>query len=427
MAIGMRFIFAASLLLAATTSSAETFVFAHLLEQSASLSQTPGSSETVLRFSLPPSEACASASSEANVDVYMFKPDGTPVRTATDTDVCFPCTITLGPLDRQASLDLNDVIVANGGYPLVPGPGYDGNGFDTYIVTEVQFALPEVNDEVLVSLETKTWTDVMSYPSVDRMKVRPLQDRVSLGANCRTFIFDHLLESAGTTSTASNFDTEIFAAYTDQDPAATNVQLDIYLFDSTTGSPFMDPVGANVCSPCTITLGPLDKAGRRLDDLLTNDATLAFPGSEVDVLAVINASGGNLDRLSLSAMTTTSRSGPNDLSIEMLSADEVAATLATGIEETAQRRLGLDNHPNPFNPRTTIRFDLTRVDDVVLRIVDSRGRIVRTMREQDVPAGAHELLWDGRDDAGREAPSGVYFAELVTSESTRTRKMALLR
>lgn len=85
------------------------------------------------------------------------------------------------------------------------------------------------------------------------------------------------------------------------------------------------------------------------------------------------------------------------------------------------------NRPNPFNPRTEIRFVLSAATDVWLVIVDVRGRRVRRLFTGPLDAGEHRLLWDGRDEGGRSVGGGVYFYELRTADSVQRRRMVLLR
>lgn len=81
----------------------------------------------------------------------------------------------------------------------------------------------------------------------------------------------------------------------------------------------------------------------------------------------------------------------------------------------------LDNRPNPFNPRTTIAFDLPKQESVSLRIFDVSGRLVRVLVDGDVtPGGRHESRWNGRDDDGRRVASGTYFYRLEAGEYSET-------
>ncbi|MBK6898419.1 MAG: T9SS type A sorting domain-containing protein [bacterium] len=89
---------------------------------------------------------------------------------------------------------------------------------------------------------------------------------------------------------------------------------------------------------------------------------------------------------------------------------------------------GLAGWPNPFNPRTTVRFDLPREGRVELAVYDLQGRRVRTLLAGNAAAGPHEVLWPGDDDAGRTLPSGVYLARLRGPGGTAAeRKLTLVR
>ncbi len=83
--------------------------------------------------------------------------------------------------------------------------------------------------------------------------------------------------------------------------------------------------------------------------------------------------------------------------------------------------------PNPFNPSTRIAFDLARSGPVRLEVFDVRGRAVRRLLAQDLPAGRHEVVWDGRDDGGSGAASGTYVARLTAPGVTTARKMQLVK
>lgn len=65
--------------------------------------------------------------------------------------------------------------------------------------------------------------------------------------------------------------------------------------------------------------------------------------------------------------------------------------------------------PNPFRETTLIRFDVPRAERVRVAIHDSAGRLVRVLEDGELPAGRYSRLWDGRDERGREVPSGLYF------------------
>ncbi|MCB1184042.1 S8 family serine peptidase [bacterium] len=83
--------------------------------------------------------------------------------------------------------------------------------------------------------------------------------------------------------------------------------------------------------------------------------------------------------------------------------------------------------PNPFNPRTEVRYALPRATDVSLRVHDVRGHLVRELVAGRRPAGRHAAVWDGTDAAGRAVASGTYFARLVADGEVRVTRMALVR
>ncbi len=85
------------------------------------------------------------------------------------------------------------------------------------------------------------------------------------------------------------------------------------------------------------------------------------------------------------------------------------------------------NVPNPFNPSTTIAFEVPEPAMVSLSIFDVRGRTVRTLFEGMATAGRHRITWDGTDEAGGIVPSGVYLSCLTTEGRRTVRKMLLLR
>ncbi|MFC2075693.1 aryl-sulfate sulfotransferase [candidate division KSB1 bacterium] len=108
-----------------------------------------------------------------------------------------------------------------------------------------------------------------------------------------------------------------------------------------------------------------------------------------------------------------------------------AAPVSTSIKTTSPNlpvRIDLSqNHPNPFNPMTTIEFALPRESLISLVVYNTTGQKVRELTSGHQAAGSHRVEWDGRDDSGRPVGSGVYFYRLQTGDFSRTRKMVLLK
>lgn len=83
--------------------------------------------------------------------------------------------------------------------------------------------------------------------------------------------------------------------------------------------------------------------------------------------------------------------------------------------------------PNPFNPRTTVRFDLARAAAVQLEVYDLQGRRVRTLASGRFEAGEHAVAWDGNDDGGAGVASGVYLIQLRGDDFAETRQVTLVK
>lgn len=83
--------------------------------------------------------------------------------------------------------------------------------------------------------------------------------------------------------------------------------------------------------------------------------------------------------------------------------------------------------PNPFNPTTRIRFTLPAAGRAQVRVYDAAGRLVRTLVDAELAAAAHVATWDGRDDAGRSCPSGVYFYRVAAGQLGHVGRVALVK
>ncbi len=101
----------------------------------------------------------------------------------------------------------------------------------------------------------------------------------------------------------------------------------------------------------------------------------------------------------------------------------------TGVEEGARvYRLAVGNYPNPFNPRTSIRYESPSTGLFDLKIYDVAGRLVKTLVDGEVTTGGkHTIEWDGRDDRGAPVPAGVYFARAEAAGEESCAKMVLLK
>ena len=85
------------------------------------------------------------------------------------------------------------------------------------------------------------------------------------------------------------------------------------------------------------------------------------------------------------------------------------------------------NYPNPFNAATTISFTLANPGQTALYIYDIQGRLVRQLLGRFLPAGTHQISWNGKSTTGIDLASGTYLYQLETTDRRESRKMLLLR
>ncbi len=98
------------------------------------------------------------------------------------------------------------------------------------------------------------------------------------------------------------------------------------------------------------------------------------------------------------------------------------------VESTVPEVFALhQNYPNPFNPSTTIRFDLPQPQLAQIAIYNLRGQLVRELLTQSLPAGSHEVVWDGRSDYGNCVASGLYFYRFESELYHAVSKMTVIK
>lgn len=92
------------------------------------------------------------------------------------------------------------------------------------------------------------------------------------------------------------------------------------------------------------------------------------------------------------------------------------------------KEFGLDqSYPNPFNPVTTINFQVPKSSRVTIKIFDMLGRQVRMLVEEDYEPGFHAVEWDGKDDAGRQVATGTYLYMMKAGDFVKVRKGMLVK
>jgi len=118
--------------------------------------------------------------------------------------------------------------------------------------------------------------------------------------------------------------------------------------------------------------------------------------------------------------------GTSDL--EQVEIIEVESTTDSMDESSIPANFKLyQNHPNPFNPITTINYDLPEQSHVVINIYDILGRKIRKIVNSTQDAGYKSVIWDGTDEFGRSVGTGIYLYQIRAGDFTQTRKMLLLQ
>jgi hypothetical protein len=118
--------------------------------------------------------------------------------------------------------------------------------------------------------------------------------------------------------------------------------------------------------------------------------------------------------------------GP-EMAILFTTATPSIVTSIVDAEVVPQKYALKPNYPNPFNPTTTIAYQLPEASQVRLMIYDIRGALVKTVDQGFKPLGTHRVVWDGTNSAGQAVSSGTYFYQLEAGKHLETRKMILLK
>ncbi len=128
-----------------------------------------------------------------------------------------------------------------------------------------------------------------------------------------------------------------------------------------------------------------------------------------------------------SAFATTQAHAENLTATREVGAQEMAAMAAAHLADEAVSTIPTayalhTSYPNPFNPRTTIRFDLPQADHVTLKVFDVQGREIATLASQAMAAGQHRITWDASGFA-----SGTYLYRLEAGSFVQSRQMMLVK
>ncbi len=107
--------------------------------------------------------------------------------------------------------------------------------------------------------------------------------------------------------------------------------------------------------------------------------------------------------------------------------------VTTGNGQTIQNPLipvttKLNNaYPNPFNPSTTISFDLAGTENVCINIFNIKGQLIKNICNKTYDKGNHSIIWDGKDNQGNSCGTGVYFYKMTAGKTRQSKKMMMIK
>jgi|GEM_PF-2448171 len=162
---------------------------------------------------------------------------------------------------------------------------------------------------------------------------------------------------------------------------------------------------------------------------LSVDTTTASEWTQLTVIDTLSLGENDSVAIVLDSGLT---SGPDIVTqhsfFDLVQEDKIGQIVLSVEEPASPRDFTLfQNFPNPFNPATTITYHLAKSANVSLRIYNLLGERVRTLVNQAQPPGDRSVSWDGRDDAGRLANSGLYIYRLETENAVMNHKMLFLK
>ncbi|MFO7895308.1 MAG: C25 family cysteine peptidase [Candidatus Cloacimonadales bacterium] len=147
-------------------------------------------------------------------------------------------------------------------------------------------------------------------------------------------------------------------------------------------------------------------------------------GGETDVITInFDTTGMEMGEYTAQLIINDNRSRietiiPVTLVVGGVNAEENSSSLETKL---------VGNYPNPFNPTTTISFDLANSGAVSIDVYNTKGQLVKTLADETYSAGTHSVVWNGRDANNKQAASGIYFYKFQAGSVSSMKKMIMIK
>lgn len=275
----------------------------------------------------------------------------------------------------------------------VTNSGFNGTGYDPGTVFVIDVSSRTVVDTIDVNINPQA----LAFDSQGRLIVCTTGDFVGVSGNIE--IVDVQQGSVIQTIPAGTFITNVVVSTSDKVFAST-FGAGVLVYDLNSGTFERDSTNPLPGGP---GLDPLGDGSVLITDF-SNDSLFHY--------------AGDLSRIGSYLV------GDGPISVAVTD----APVSGIGDQANALRSFRLEaNYPNPFNPSTSIRYDLDAAGSVRLDVLDVTGAVVKTLVQDAQAIGSYQVDWDASDQTGNAVTSGLYFYRLIHNGSSITRKMTLLR
>ncbi|MBL8028018.1 MAG: T9SS type A sorting domain-containing protein [Fibrobacteres bacterium] len=405
-------------------ANSKTYVLPHVFEQKGRISNTLHAYDAQILITYT-----GLLDSGGKVDVYLYdQMTGLPVVSATDDDVCNPCSESVGRAGSRKSISVEAEMLAKGGFPVS-----QNGGTGTLSESDVHaIAVIEVSgdtDRIVVSSEQLyANTGPMDLSIRESPTYRAKAGKT--GATKRVFVLPHVLESSGKVSVQDlSFTTRVHAVLASglrESPTRQSAKIDLYLYENT-GMPMRTDEGVDVCNPCSQDLTESNRTysveGYDLKKAKGTSSAARTSGFGIIVVS------GDCDDVYLDYYVVNSHTSPFDLAVFGFNPVEVVVNSAVVGADVAMPSLAkwFSGSPNPTSSGMNFSLGLAKAANVNLDVFSTDGRKITQVFSGNLQSGAHVLRWNGVDGNGKPLAPGIYFAKLSSAQGLSVSRIVVAR